>query len=191
MTSFLNQPLSHANPITGLTTVHAMLIDACLFTAFMAAVFLAWMICRALIVSYEAGGLVSKALPAKLDMWKRIIADVAKAYAEFIQDMKRAFLFGYYLLVYLLLWHSMAYSRLDRVHICLVLVVWLGGSVALNMLLLSTQLFVTRVVYSGTVVFWAGVFALRLGLRLACTRFKQIFKRDRSGVKKVRFRWDR
>jgi hypothetical protein len=149
------------------------------------------MICRALIISYEAGGLVSKALPLELDMWKRIIADVVKAYAEFIQNMERVFLFGYYLLCYLLLWHSMTYSQLDRVHICLVLVAWLGGSVALYALLLSTQLFVTRVIYSGTVVFWAGVFALRLGLRLACTRFKQIFKRDRSGVKKVRFRWDR
>jgi hypothetical protein len=41
MSSFLNQPLSHANPITELTTVHAMLIDVILFTAFMAAVFLA------------------------------------------------------------------------------------------------------------------------------------------------------
>jgi ABC-type methionine transport system permease subunit len=168
-----------------------VLVDVGLFTAFIAAMFLAWMICRALIVSYEAGDLAPKALPAELDMWKRIIADVTKAYAEFVRDMQRVFLFGYYLLVYLLLWHSMAYSRLDRVHICLELVVWLGGSVALNVLLLSTQPFVTRAIYSGTVVFWAGVFALWLGLRLACTRFKQIFKRDRSGVKKVRFRWDR
>ena len=185
MPAFWNLPyrpgLELVNPITRLTSVHARLVDAGWFTLVVLAIAVFDLLWKAMVVSYPQASLAPVSFEEEMEIQIRITMDVHEAYTKFSHDVTRALHFGWFLIIYLLVWHFMTYSWLDVAFFFVMTVAWFTGVILADDILQGMRRFAIFLLLFGTGVLWAVVHDVHL------VWAKRTFKK-KARTFKVRFK---